>query len=129
MELTDVKKIMQKYKLAWEKQNTQLILDCFTKNGVYQESPLAKPYKGHKEIARFWKEVVVQNTKNIKFNLKKCYLSSDKKVGFAEWTCKNENRQDKNHAWKKEFMTGIMILKIKDSKIIYLNEYWKTKSI
>jgi len=111
---------MKKYGLAWENQDTHLILECFTKNGVYQESPLSKPYKGHKEINDFWKKVVCKKTQNIQFKLKKTYLSADSTTGFAEWECKNEYADQKNH------MAGIMILKMKNSKITHLNEYWNT---
>lgn len=109
---------MKKYGKAWENQDTKLILDCFTKTGLYQESPLSKPYKGHKEISKFWDDVVVNNTKKIKFKLGKCYISKDKKTGFAEWECKNYFKSRNNH------MVGIMILKMKGDKITYLNEYW-----
>ena len=112
---------MKKYGRAWELQDTDLILECFTKNGTYQESPLSKPYKGHKEIKKFWKKVVCQETKNIQFTLKNIYLSKDSKTGFVEWECKNVYANQKNH------MTGIMVLKMKNSKITYLNEYWNTK--
>ena len=112
---------MRKYKRAWENQDTDLILDCFTKEGIYQESPLAKPYRGHNAIKKFWDEVVVRDTSDIKFTLGKCYVSLDKKTGFAEWKCTNVQNG------KKLFMVGIMILKMKSEKISYLNEYWKTK--
>jgi ketosteroid isomerase-like protein len=121
MNLNQVKKVMQKYKKAWEKQDTNLILECFTKNGKYQESPLAKPYLGHAQIKKFWNQVVVKETKNIKFTLGKCYVSLDKKTGFAEWKCTNTQGK------KKCYMVGIMILKMKGNKITYLNEYWKTR--
>lgn len=127
MKLKNIKNVMKLYKKAWENQDIQLIQDCFTKKGTYQESPLTKPYKGHKEIKNFWKIVVVKNTKNIKFKLKKCYLSNDKKTGFAEWECKNSFRNNPKSKWEKGHMVGIMILKMKGEKIIYLNEYWKTK--
>ena len=118
MNILQIKKVMKKYKQAWEKQDTELILDCFTKKGIYQESPLSKPYKGHKEIADFWNKVVVGDTAQINFKLGKCYVSDDKKTGFAEWTCKNVYKN------KENFMVGIMILKMKGDKITYLNEYW-----
>ena len=111
---------MKKYGKAWETQDTKLLLSCFTKNGVYQESPLTKPYRGHKEISRFWNKVVCKETSNIKFKLKKCYLSNDKKTGFAEWQCWNHSKGEKHH------MAGIMFLKMKGGKISYLNEYWNS---
>ena len=128
MNIKQIKEVMKKYKIAWEKQNTNLILECFTEKGIYQESPLAKPYKGHEEIKKFWNNIVVNNTKNIKFKLGKCYVTSDNKTGFAEWSCKNEYRENNKSKWKKGYMAGIMILKMKGNKITYLNEYWKTKT-
>ena len=50
MDTKQIKEVMKKYGVAWETKNTELILDCFTTTGIYQESPLRKPYKGHKEI-------------------------------------------------------------------------------
>ena len=121
MNIKQIKSVMRKYGKAWETQDSYLLLDCFTKNGVYQESPLSKPYKGHKQIKKFWDSVVKKETKNIKFKLGKCYVSKDRKIGFAEWECKNIHKQIKKH------LVGIMILKMKANKITYLNEYWNTK--
>ena len=111
MNIKQIKEVMNKYGKAWEKQDSDLILECFTKKGIYQESPLAKPYRGQEEIKKFWDNIVGKNTKNIKFKLGKCYLSQDGKTGFAEWECKNLYLGKKNH------MTGIMILKMKGDKI------------
>jgi len=122
MTIDQIKKVMKKYKKAWETQNSDLILECFTKKGIYQESPLAKPYKGHIEIKNFWDREVMKNQKKIKFHLGKCYISKDGKTGFAEW---------KANMWrlgKVDYMVGIMLIKMKGDKISYLNEYWNTES-
>jgi len=120
MELGQIKEVMKKYGVAWEKQDSNLILDCFTKEGIYQESPVSKPYKGHEEIKKFWEKSVINNTKHIKFKLGKCYVSNDQGTGFAEWNCKNE------YMGRHHNMYGVMILKMKGDKISYLNEYWNT---
>jgi len=113
---------MSKYKKAWEKKDSDIILDCFTKTGIYQENPLSKPYKGHNQIKKFWSKSVDRDSKQIKFKLGKCYVSKDGKTGFAEWECKNVYKGKKHH------MVGIMVLKMKGDKITYLNEYWNTKA-
>lgn len=127
MNLKQINLLMKKYGKAWETQNTNLLLECFTKNGIYQESPLSKPYKGHKAIKKFWDSTVKQETKKIKFKLGKCYISNDDKTGFAEWECSNIHRWKKDKKWTKDHMVGIMILKLEGNKISYLNEYWNTK--
>lgn len=121
MKTQEIKKVMQKYGKAWEGQDSNLILECFTQDGVYQESPLAKPYLGSKEIKKFWDKVVKKETQDIHFKLKKCYLSQDEKTGFAEWECRNRHSKEKHH------MVGIMLLKMKGNKITSLNEYFNSK--
>lgn len=121
MKIQEIKKVMQKYGKAWERQDSDIILECFTQDGIYQESPLAKPYQGHKEIKKFWDKSVKRETQDIKFKLGKSYLSKNGKTGFAEWECRNRHGKEKHH------MVGIMLLKMKGNKITYLNEYWNTK--
>ncbi len=121
MNIKQIKEVMNKYGKAWEKRDTKLLLQCFTKNGTYQESPLAKPYKGQAQIKKFWDKTVRQETAKIKFKTGKIYISKDGKTGFAEWDCKNTYKGRKNH------MTGIIILKMKGNKISYLNEYWNSE--
>ena len=108
---------MKKYGKAWETLDSDLILECFTKGGVYQESPLGNKYRGHKQIKKFW-GLISKNTKNVKFKLGKCYVSGT--TGFAEWECRNTWRGKRHH------MAGIMILKMRGNRITHLNEYWNT---
>jgi len=126
MDVKRIEEVMKMYGKAWEKRDSKLILECFNSNGIYQESPLAKPYRGHKEIKRFWDDTVVKNTKNITFKLGKCYVSRDEKTGFAEWECKNRHRWKHDDKWRNGRMVGIMILKMRGSRISSLNEYWNT---
>jgi len=121
MKVSEVRKVMSKYGQAWETQDPSLILECFTRDAIYQENPLSKPYRGHTQIKDFWNRVVVEETTGIKFRLMKCYVSDDGKTGFAEWRCKNTNKG------RKGTMVGVTIIKMKGPKITYLNEYWNTK--
>lgn len=128
MNTNQIKEVMKKYGKAWKNRDTELLLSLFTKNGTYQESPLSKPYRGHEELRKFWNKDVREDTKNIKFKLGKCYVSSDKKTGFAEWECKNYHRWREDGKWKNGHMVGIMLLKMKGDKISSLNEYWNVKT-
>jgi ketosteroid isomerase-like protein len=123
MNMLQLKNIMRKYGEAWEKKDTNLILDCFTQNGVYQESPLSKPCNGHSQIKKFWDNIVVKNTFDISFKLGNCYIAKDGKTGFAEWQCVN------TCFGKRSKMVGIMLLKMKGDKITYLNEYWNQELV
>ena len=121
MDIQQIRRAMIKYGKAWETQDSKLILECFTEDGIYQESPLAKPHIGHNEIKKFWETTMAETGKEIKFTLGECFVSKDGKTGFAEWECKNI------HEGKRHHMIGIMILKMKGPKISYLNEYWNVK--
>ena len=123
MDIKTVKAVMKKYGKAWENQDSALILECFTKNSKYQESPLAKPYVGHEKIKGFWDNEVCKKQKNIKFTVKKCHVSKDGKTGFSEWDCWLTEKGIKYH------QVGIMILIMKGSKIEYLNEYWMNVTV
>lgn len=128
MELKQVKEVMKKYGRAWENKDTDLLLECFAEDGIYQESPLSKPIRGKQEIRQFWEQAVVKDTKDIEFTLKDCYVSKDGKTGFAEWECKNTHKWRKDGKWRRGHMAGIMLLKLKGGKISHLNEYWNTKT-
>jgi ketosteroid isomerase-like protein len=129
MDVKQVKNIMRKYGKAWETRDSGLLLECFTKSGKYQQSPHAKPFRGHREIKKFWDDVVGKDTENIKFKLYRCYVSSDGKTGFAEWECINDHKWKHDGKWRKGHMAGIMVLKMKNKKISHLNEYWNTKEL
>jgi len=125
MKLSELKAVMKKYGKAWELRDPEMLAECFVKSGTYQESPHAKPYRGHEGIKRFWRNIVVKRTKNIKFKTRSVYLSEDKKTGFAEWECVNNFKE--RGKWGTDHMYGIMILKMKGGKIVSLNEYWNTR--
>ncbi|MDD4250918.1 MAG: nuclear transport factor 2 family protein [Candidatus ainarchaeum sp.] len=123
MNMLQLKNIMTKYGVAWEKKDVNLILDCFAVNGVYQENPLSKPYNGHGQIKKFWENIVVKKTNDIHFTLGECHIAKDSKTGFAQWDCVN------TFDGKRNKMVGIMIIRMKKDKIVYLNEYWNQELI
>lgn len=112
---------MKQYGKAWETFDSDAIVRIFTKNGTYQETPLKKPYRGHREIKRYWKDVVHVKEKNVKFTLGKVYVIGD--VGIAEWKSKFTRRDNKN----LEELRGIILAEVQKGKIKKLWEYWHKK--
>lgn len=53
MDLKKLKNIMKKYGEAWEKQNSELLLEIFDKDGTYQVTPFEKPIKGYVAIKKY----------------------------------------------------------------------------
>ncbi len=102
MKIEQIKSVMRKYGKTWEKRDANLILECFAKNGVCQDMPLKKPFKGRKEIKKYWDFSVIKSVRGAKFTLGKCYVSSDENIGFAEWKC----RSPKDGKWRKAQWLG-----------------------
>ena len=118
-----VEEIIEKYKDAWEKQDPDAILEIFTEDAIYHERVLEKPFIGHSEIRRYWKEKVVEGQEDIHFNLLALYIDGD--TAIVEWEV---NFFDKKEGVKKH-MKEIAILEIKNNKIASFREYWTSKQI
>lgn len=109
---------MKKYGEAWEKQNPDLLLEIFDKDGTYQVTPFEKPIKGHVAIKKYWIKYPQKDQKNIKFKLDQCGFNHE--AGYAEWI------SSFNQISSRKFveLRGIMIITLKNNKIKSLREYW-----
>ena len=115
------KKIMQDYGKAWENFDSKAIINIFTEDGTYQETPFKKAYRGHKEIKEYWENVVKVKEKNVRFNISNIFIQDN--TGIVEWKS-NFIRNDNGHP---EELRGIILAEIKDGKIKKLWEYWHKK--
>ncbi len=116
-------KILETYKEAWIKQDTNKILSIFHKDGIYHERVLKKPFIGHKEIANYWKTKVVLEQSKIEFKLLNYYIS--KNTLIAEWDATFNSNIEKSGIHIKE----VAIIEIKGNKIQSLREYWQSERI
>ena len=80
MEVSDILRI---YGEAWVEQDTDKILSIFCKEGTYQERAFEKPFKGHAQIASYWKKKVCEEESDISFKLLNYYTFGI--VVVAEW--------------------------------------------
>lgn len=115
------KEILGKYKEAWVNQDTEKILSIFTKNGIYHERVLKEPFKGHKEIAKYWETKVCKEQSKIKFKLLNYYICKD--VIIAEWDASFDSNIENARIHIKE----VAILEIKNNLIKELREYWQSE--
>jgi ketosteroid isomerase-like protein len=118
-----VERILETYEEAWVGQDIKKILSIFKKGGVYHERVLKRPFKGHKEIAEYWKTKVVEEQSDIKFKLLNYYICGD--VVIAEWDASFNSNIEKARIHMRE----VAILEIKDNKIKSLREYWQSERI
>ena len=103
------------------KQDVDKIISIFTKDGIYHENVLKKPFKGHKEIMAYWQRKVVEEQSNIKFKLLNYYIFDD--IVIAEWEASFNSNVENARIHIKE----IAILEIKGDKIKSLREYWQSE--
>ena len=120
MEFNKLKSIMKKYGEAWEKQDSDLLLEIFDKDGTYQVTPFEKPIEGHSAIKQYWVKYPQKDQKNIRFKLGQCAVYNE--TGYAEWISKF----DQISSGKSVELRGIIIITLKDNKIKSLREYWHT---
>ncbi len=118
-----VKKILKIYEEAWVKQDIDKILSIFHKDGLYHERVLKEPFKGHKEIAQYWKTKVVEEQSKIKFKLLNYYIFDNTII--AEWDASFNSNIENARIHIKE----VAILKVKDDKIKSLREYWQSEKL
>jgi len=123
LEKQKVKEIISIYKEAWEKKDTSKVLTIFSKNAIYHERMLEKPFQGYSEIKKYWDERVVQGQNNIDFKLSAIYV--DKDTAIVEWDVKFDDLVRKVRKHLKE----IAVLTIYDGKISSFREYWDSKDI
>jgi hypothetical protein len=115
--------ILKIYGEAWVEQDINKILSIFHKDGLYHERVLKKPFIGHKEIAQYWKEKVVEEQSKIQFKILNYYISENTVI--AEWEATFYSNIEHAHIHMKE----VAILEIKGNKIQSLREYWQSEKL
>ena len=114
---------LDRYKTAWERQDSALILTLFTEDAVYHERVLHEPIRGHEGIAAYWEEKVVKGQGRIRFTLLQTYI--DGATGIAEWDVAFDDLVQR----KRKRMREIAILEFVEGKIAALREYWASEVI
>ncbi len=115
------KELIKKYGEAWVNQDVEKILSIFSKNGTYSENIFKNPFRGHKEIASYWKKRVCKDQSNIKFKVLNIYTSGNTII--AEWEASFYSNIKNARLYLKE----VAIIKIKNGLITSLREYWQVK--
>lgn len=118
-----VKSLIKEYEKAWITRNPEAIASIFTKNGIYHERVLEKPFVGSNQIKKYWVDKVIGEQKNIRFKLLNFYIQDD--TAIEEWEARFHNTKKNAEIHMKE----VAILKIKGNKIAALREYWASETL
>ena len=114
---------LQRYRRAWETQNTEAILEIFTEDATYHERLLEEPMRGHRGIREYWNSKVVEGQANIKMKVVSMFI--DGNVGIAEWEVTFDDTKKKI----RRFMKEIAVLEFDGPQIKHLREYWTSRSL
>ncbi|MFH1990557.1 MAG: nuclear transport factor 2 family protein [Patescibacteria group bacterium] len=118
-----VKEILKTYEEAWVNQDVDKILSIFTEDGTYQERVFKEPFRGHKEIAEYWKTKVCQEQSKIEFKLLNFYISGNTII--AEWEASFNSNVENTQIHMKE----VTLLEIENDLIKSLREYWQSEKL
>jgi steroid delta-isomerase-like uncharacterized protein len=73
---TDIKKMMDDYKLAWNSHDVKKIISFFTDDGVYEDVATGKVSKGKKEITDYLNSFFI-DFPDLKLELKSLFAADD----------------------------------------------------
>ena len=107
------------YGKAWETQDVELISTIFTEDATYND-PKESKNVGLNAIREYWKHKVVEEQKDIKFELNNVWIDGDTVI--AEW---HANFRDmKRNLYIS--MDEIAVFVVSNNKFSSLREYYKT---
>jgi ketosteroid isomerase-like protein len=116
--------ILKIYENAWVDQDIDKILSIFAKDATYHEWVLRdQPFKGHQEIAQYWKSKVCDEQSKIEFKLLNYYISGDTLI--AEWDAFFNSNVENVRFHIRE----VAIMKVVNGLIKSLREYWHFENV
>lgn len=107
------------YGKAWETQDIELISTIFTEDATYNDPKESKNI-GLNAIREYWKYKVVEEQKDIKFELNNVWIEGDTVI--AEWHA--TFRDIKRNLYIS--MDEIAVFVVKNNKFSSLREYYNT---
>lgn len=107
------------YGKAWETQDIELISTIFTEDATYNDPKESKNI-GLNAIREYWKYKVVEEQKDIKFELNNVWIEGDTVI--AEWHA--TFRDIKRNLYIS--MDEIAVFVVKNNKFSSLKEYYNT---
>jgi hypothetical protein len=120
LDRNEVENILNKYGQAWVEQDTDLILEVFTEDGIYHEFIFLEPMVGHEAIKNYWETRIKKEEASIHFELLNFYIEDQHVI--AEWKASFDYLPDR----KRVEIQEVAILTIENNKIHTLREYWQT---
>ena len=116
----DVKKFLDLYKEAWEKQDADLAANLFTRDAHYRPDAFADPIIGREAIHDYW-AAATGRQENIEFTLGS-FIHSGYLLA-AEWSCRFQDRA----SGEKREIAGMFFADFYGKQVRRFREYWQSR--
>ena len=120
LEPRDVDRWLGSYERALETKDAALAASLFAQDGVYRETPYARPFEGREQIAEYW-AAATAGYEHIDFAFETLAVEGDR--GLVHWTAEFASTAA-NTAVE---LDGIMVLEFDAGLVTTLREWWHSR--
>ena len=78
-----LKSWLDAYGRAWETRDPEAVIELFTEDATYQETPFSEPMRGRQAIHEYWAEKVARSQEQVSFGCEILAAAGD--AGIAHW--------------------------------------------
>lgn len=115
--------VLKQYFRAWQTQDSELLGELFTQDGIYKVKPFGiEQYEGTEQIKTYWEANPVAKQVNPKPVI--LQTAFDDNICFAEW----ENTYT-THEGKVKITQGMLLLEFEGSLIKELREHYLSQEV
>lgn len=118
--ISEAWRIIDDYKQAWENHDVTLLKSMFAKDAVYCERPDRRPFRGLREIVKYWTDNSKKQT-NVQFDVTQVDFKGG--VAVANWNCRLYRKDIK----KWLLLNGVFHAKLSGGKITHFSESFDRK--
>lgn len=109
---------LAKYETAWEQRSPDQVVQLFTENATYRETPFQAPMNGRGGIRKYWTDVTADQ-RSVDF--KSDVIAVQGNVGVAHWSATFQSASSGN----KVELDGVFVLTFDASGLCTsLREWW-----
>lgn len=83
MTRTELQSWLKAYRRAWEMRDPEGVVELFSEDATYRETPFVEPLRGRPAIKKYWANTVQSRQEQVKFGFE--ILAVFEETGIARW--------------------------------------------
>ena len=117
--IQDFKNFWQEYTAALTARDVNRVLDCYTEDIVYDESPMmmSEPRQGKEQCLEYWSKVFVAFSS---ITISTTSIAFDDDRAWVEWTMSNFHVATKTHIE----IRGALVVTMREGKLAHERLFW-----